>query len=52
MAARSGHFMPLDLLDSQFRTLEEPGPEEDPLVVAIDAPPHEMVDAIVREIGR
>jgi carbohydrate kinase (thermoresistant glucokinase family) len=52
MAARSGHFMPVGLLDSQFRTLEEPGPEENPLVVAIDAPPHEMVETIVRGMER
>lgn len=51
MAARSGHFMPLGLLDSQFRTLEEPGPDEHPLVVAIDAPPAAMVDEIVRALA-
>lgn len=51
MAARPGHFMPVGLLDSQFRTLEEPGPDENPLVVSIDAPPHEMVETIVRQIG-
>lgn len=50
MAARSGHFMPVGLLDSQFRTLEEPGPDENPLVVSIAAPPHEMVDAIVLKL--
>jgi carbohydrate kinase (thermoresistant glucokinase family) len=47
MAARSGHFMPVGLLESQFRALEEPGPEENPLVVSIAAPPQEMVDAIL-----
>jgi gluconokinase len=51
MAARSGHFMPLGLLDSQFRTLEEPGPEERPLVITIDAPPHEMVETVLRGLG-
>jgi gluconokinase len=50
MAARSGHFMPVGLLESQFLTLEEPGPEENPLVVSIDAPPQDMVDAILQEI--
>jgi gluconokinase len=52
MATRSGHFMPVGLLDSQFKTLEEPGPDEDPLVVAIDATPQEMVDAILLELGQ
>ena len=28
MAARTGHFMPAALLDSQFATLEPPGPDE------------------------
>lgn len=47
MAARHGHFMPTSLLDSQFRTLEEPAPDENPLVVSIGATPQ----AIVAEIG-
>jgi gluconokinase len=50
MAARSGHFMPLGLLDSQFRTLEEPGPEENPVVISIAAPPHEMVEEILSRL--
>ena len=28
MALRAGHYMPLSLLDSQFATLEMPGPDE------------------------
>jgi gluconokinase len=35
MAERHGHFMPPALLDSQFATLEEPGPDEHPLIVDI-----------------
>jgi gluconokinase len=50
MAVRSGHFMPVGLLESQFRTLEEPGPDENPLVVSIDAPPQDMVDAILLKL--
>jgi gluconokinase len=50
MAARAGHFMPVGLLESQFRTLEEPGPDENPLVVPIDAAPQDMVDAIVMKL--
>jgi carbohydrate kinase (thermoresistant glucokinase family) len=34
MAAREGHFMPAALLESQLRTLEPPGPDED--VITID----------------
>jgi gluconokinase len=36
MAARTDHFMPLSLLDSQFATLEPPGPDEDAVTVDID----------------
>jgi carbohydrate kinase (thermoresistant glucokinase family) len=50
MAARSGHFMPVGLLESQFRTLEEPGPDESPIVVSIAAPPEDMVDAILAKL--
>lgn len=37
MAARKGHYMPTSLLDSQFATLEAPGPDE-ALTVDIDQP--------------
>jgi carbohydrate kinase (thermoresistant glucokinase family) len=50
MAARHGHFMPAALLDSQFATLEPPGPDESPIVVAVDAPPAEIVEAIIGKL--
>ncbi|WP_262031988.1 gluconokinase [Microvirga sp. Mcv34] len=50
-AMRSGHFMPGSLLDSQFNTLEEPGPEEQPIVVSIAASPQEIVTAILEGLG-
>ncbi len=50
MAARHGHFMPTSLLDSQFRTLEEPAPDEDPLVVSIGATPQAIVAEIVETL--
>lgn len=37
MAARTGHYMPPSLLDSQFAALEAPGPEE-ALAIDIDQP--------------
>ena len=37
LAARKGHFMPPGLLDSQFRTLEPPHADENPVTVSIDA---------------
>ena len=39
LAARRGHFFPSGLLDSQFADLQEPEPDEHPLVVEIDQPP-------------
>ena len=38
--------MPPSLLDSQFATLEEPGPEENPIVVDIGGTPEAIVRAI------
>lgn len=43
MDARTGHFMPVSLLDSQFATLEPPALDEDAVTIDIDAP----VDTIV-----
>ena len=42
MAARHGHFMPTTLLDSQFSILEEPSPDENPIVVDIGGEPQEI----------
>jgi gluconokinase len=50
MAARKGHFMPAALLDSQFRTLEEPGPEEQPITVEIGGTPDEIVRTIMERL--
>jgi len=50
MAARTGHYMPLSLLRSQFDTLEEPGSEESALVVPIEASPEEIVASIIANL--
>jgi gluconokinase len=47
LVARHGHFMPASLLRSQFDTLEEPMPEEHPIVVPVDLPPARLVDQIL-----
>lgn len=52
MAQRHEHFMPLALLDSQFATLEEPGPDEAPIVVDIGGRPAEIVAEILRQIEK
>jgi gluconokinase len=51
LARRKGHFMPPGLLASQFKTLEPPGPTEDPVTVSIDAPVDGIVSDIVRQLG-
>jgi carbohydrate kinase (thermoresistant glucokinase family) len=51
LAARHGHFMPPGLLDSQFATLEEPGPDENQLTVDIGPEPAEVVQAVVDRLG-
>jgi carbohydrate kinase (thermoresistant glucokinase family) len=50
MAARHEHFMPVALLDSQFATLEEPTPDEDPIIVDIGGKPAEIAHEIVRQL--
>jgi len=47
MAARHEHFMPVALLDSQFATLEEPTPDERPIIVDIGGKPAEIAHQIV-----
>jgi len=52
MAHRHEHFMPVALLDSQFATLEEPGPDEHPIVVDVGPTPAEIVTNIVAELQK
>lgn len=46
LAGRQGHFMPASLLASQLATLEPPGPDENALTVAMDAPIETIVERI------
>ena len=50
MAARSGHFMPASLLDSQFASLEPPEPDEEAITVDIDQPLDRLVEDILRQM--
>ncbi|ATM94056.1 putative gluconokinase [Yersinia frederiksenii] len=53
LKARSGHFMPTDLLKSQFEALEEPGLEEpDVICVDIDADIDEVVARCVLALSK
>ncbi len=49
-AARQGHFMPSSLIESQFATLEAPGSDENPLAIAVDLPPGDIVSEIVASL--
>ncbi|MBI5265400.1 MAG: gluconokinase [Bradyrhizobium sp.] len=51
LARRKCHFMPPELLASQFKTLEPPGTDEHAIAVPIDAPVEAIVAAIVRELN-
>ncbi|MFG3138466.1 gluconokinase, GntK/IdnK-type [Streptomyces sp. NPDC048211] len=46
LSDRRGHFFPVSLLDSQIAALEEPEPDEYPVVVEIDQPPEAIVAAL------
>ncbi|MDP1748234.1 MAG: gluconokinase [Reyranella sp.] len=50
MAARHEHFMPTALLASQFATLQEPTPDERPIVVDVGGQPGQIADRIVRDL--
>ena len=47
---RSGHYMPLSLLESQFQTLEEPL-DEGAVVARIDDPPEAIAAAVIATLG-
>jgi len=47
IATRHEHFMPATLLQSQFDALEEPGPDENPVVVSVEPRPREIVAQIL-----
>jgi gluconokinase len=51
LEARKHHFMPASLLDSQLAVLEEPGPQERPVVVNVAMAPRKVVAAILGELG-
>ena len=48
MDARTGHFMPPGLLESQLETLEEPA---DAIVVSIDQSPESVVAEVLTKLG-
>jgi gluconokinase len=48
LAARHGHYMRVEMLDSQFADLEPPEPDEGVTEVSVEPPPNEIVAAILR----
>ncbi|HVO18461.1 MAG TPA: gluconokinase, GntK/IdnK-type [Anaeromyxobacter sp.] len=51
LADRRGHFFRPELLESQFETLEEPGPDEGVLAVPIAGSPASIAEAVLSALG-
>jgi gluconokinase len=51
IGSRTGHFMPPSMLISQLETLEALQPDEDGVVVDIDASREEIVDRALSRLG-
>ena len=51
IAARHEHFMPRELLQSQFDALEEPGPEEKAIIVSVEARPRAIVSEVLSALA-
>lgn len=51
-AARTGHFMPASLLESQLKTLEPPSADEHAIVVDVSRSPDDLATEIVRRLER
>ena len=51
LEARSGHFMPAGMLESQLATLEPPAADERPIVIDIAPPPDEIAASIARALN-
>ena len=51
IATRHEHFMPPSLLHSQFAALEEPGPDENPIIISVEPRPSEIVAQILSTLN-
>lgn len=51
LAARSGHFMPASLVESQFSDLEEPTSDEPAIRFDAALPPDIITNRVLRELG-
>ena|SRR6185369_10456859 len=52
ISQRHGHFFPPALLDAQLNDLQEPEPDEHPIIVPIGQSPERTTQAILTELGR
>lgn len=52
LAARTGHFMPPALLDSQIADLEPLGPDEPGIVLDVDTTPEALTEAALTSFSR
>jgi gluconokinase len=50
LATRRGHFMPLELLDSQYAVLEPLGPDEPGITVDLAHTPEQITDEVLRDL--
>jgi len=51
LSHRSGHYMPVSLLHSQFDTLEPLGPDEPGFAVSVDGSAAQVLDRVLAELG-
>ncbi|MCW2506334.1 MAG: gluconokinase [Actinomycetia bacterium] len=51
VAGRSGHFMPVSLVDSQFEALEPLGPDEPGIVVDAGLPPEKVAEIAIERLA-
>jgi gluconokinase len=51
LGGRTDHFMPPALLASQFEALEEPQPEERPVIVSVAEAPARIAATIITQLG-
>jgi carbohydrate kinase (thermoresistant glucokinase family) len=52
LASRQGHFMPPALLDSQFKDLEPPGADENPITADVRQDPAAIVSQVLGALGK
>ena len=51
LANRTGHFFPPALARAQFNDLQEPGPDEKPIIVPIGQTPDDIVNRVLAELA-